>query len=68
MMNKAPLRAHLPRFLIAPLVLLSLLLTTAADWPSYGHDAQRTGVSADTTLSPANASQLTVRWKLRRGA
>ena len=67
MMNKAPLRAHLPRFLIAPLVLLSLLLTTAADWPSYGHDAQRTGVSADTTLSPANASQLTVRWKFKTG-
>jgi len=67
LMNKATVRAHLVRFLIAFMVLVSLLSTTAADWPSYGHDAQRTGVSDDTILSPANASQLTVRWKFKTG-
>src|SRR5262249_26058555 len=40
----------------------------AADsWPMYMHDNQRTGASADTTLSPSNAAQLDKRWSYQTG-
>ncbi len=65
MKNTSPARPM--RLLVALTLLLLPLLTTAGDWPSYGHDAQRTGVSDDTILSPANANQLTVHWKFKTG-
>ncbi len=32
------------------------------DWPMYMHDPERTGVNAETILSPTNVSQLTKQW------
>jgi outer membrane protein assembly factor BamB len=41
-------------------------LAFAGDWTTFGHDPQRTGWAfEETTLSPANVSQLTLRWKAR---
>jgi outer membrane protein assembly factor BamB len=43
-------------------------LAAAGDWPTYLHDAQRTGANPDeTTLSTANAAQLTPLWSLTTG-
>jgi len=64
MKNTSPAR---PMRLLVALALLLPLLTTAGDWPSYGHDAQRTGVSDDTSLSLANANQLMMHWKFKTG-
>jgi hypothetical protein len=37
-----------------------------ADWPTYGHDSQRSGwAEEETKISPANASSLRLRWKLK---
>jgi outer membrane protein assembly factor BamB len=36
----------------------------AADWPTFGHDPQRSGWAFDeTTLSPQNVAQLELKWK-----
>jgi len=32
-------------------------------WPTFLHDAQRSGASTETLLSPANAGQLGLKWK-----
>ncbi|HEV8193657.1 MAG TPA: PQQ-binding-like beta-propeller repeat protein, partial [Ktedonobacterales bacterium] len=41
---------------------------TATDsWPMYMHDNQRTGASADATLSPSNAAQLGKLWSYQTG-
>jgi outer membrane protein assembly factor BamB len=38
--------------------------TFSADWPTYGHDANRTGFNAgETTLSPGNVAQLAAAWQ-----
>src|SRR2546421_650587 len=46
-------------------------LTTAnaagGDWSTYLHDLQRTSASGDTTLTSANAAQLTVNWSFKTG-
>lgn len=49
------------------LALLALVLLPAAGWPTYQHDPQRTGASADTLLSPGNAETLTRLWIFRTG-
>ncbi len=36
----------------------------AADWPTFGHDPQRTGWAfEEETISPQNAGQLELKWK-----
>jgi outer membrane protein assembly factor BamB len=36
------------------------------DWPTFGHDPQRTGWATDErTLSPANVSSLELKWKTK---
>jgi len=56
------------RLLVALLVLLLPLLTTAGDWPSYLHDGQSTAASGDeTTLSPSNAGHLSAHWAFKTG-
>ena len=49
----------------ALLLMLSFSATAmAADWLTYGHDPQRTGWAfEETTLSPANVSKLSLKWK-----
>lgn len=48
--------------LCTPLVLTYALM--AVDWPSYGHDAQRTGWSPkETDINRDNASAMTLLWK-----
>jgi polyvinyl alcohol dehydrogenase (cytochrome) len=49
-------------------LLLAVLLTTAGDWPTYLHDAQRTSANpTETSLSPANAPRLTKLWTFKTG-
>jgi len=56
------------RLLVALIVILLPLLTTAGDWPSYLHDGQSTAASGDeTTLSPSNAGRLAARWAFKTG-
>ena len=44
--------------------LASALVSQAADWPTYGHDPQRTGWAlGENTLNPGNVSQLELKWK-----
>ena len=39
---------------------------TAADWPTFGHDPQRSGWAVDeTTLTPQNVSSLVLKWKVQ---
>ncbi len=40
---------------------------TIDSWPMYMHDNQRTGASADNTLSPSNAAQLGKLWSYQTG-
>ena len=53
----------------SPLLLTALLLASsshAADWPTFGHDPQRSGWAAEErTLSPANVGGLELKWKTR---
>jgi outer membrane protein assembly factor BamB len=46
------------------LLLLLLLCSsgTAADWPTFGHDRQRSGSTGDSVLSPRNVSGLELKW------
>lgn len=38
----------------------------AADWPTYGHDVQRTGwAREETTLNPKNVHRLELKWKVQ---
>ena len=55
---------------IAPLVFVSWLSVAtslqAADWPTFGHDAQRSGwASEETTLTTKNAGDLELKWKVQ---
>jgi outer membrane protein assembly factor BamB len=48
-------------FLLATIATISL---RAADWPTFGHDPQRSGwASEESTLTPQNVSQLELKWK-----
>jgi outer membrane protein assembly factor BamB len=54
------------------IAVLALLIITASaaradDWPLFGHDAARSGVAGDRTLTPANVSKLRVRWHVMLG-
>jgi len=56
------------RLLVALILILLPLLTTAGDWPSYLHDGQSTAASGDeTTLSPSNAGHLSAHWAFKTG-
>jgi len=47
---------------------LFLLITSvsAADWPTFGHDPQRSGWAfEETTLSPDNVAGLELKWKVQ---
>jgi outer membrane protein assembly factor BamB len=47
---------------------LTMLVTTAADWPTFLANPQRTAAgSGETTLSTSNASQLTKLWSYKTG-
>jgi len=47
-------------------VLLLAAVAQAADWPTFGHDPQRSGWAAEeTTLSAANVSKLGLQWKAK---
>lgn len=52
---------------VSVLLLLALsMAASAADWLTYAHDPQRTGWAfEETTLTPANVSQLSLKWKTR---
>ncbi len=73
-------RWSIMRILVLLLIVVALLgvgtgvfrqLTPAraasGDWPTYLHDTQRTGATTDTTLSTANAGQLTTNWVFKTG-
>jgi outer membrane protein assembly factor BamB len=53
------------KFLVALTAALSLPpWVFATDWPTYGHDPQRSGWAVDeSTLTPENVSKLTLKWK-----
>ncbi len=56
--------------LLAALILLCAgwLTTTAADWPTFLADGQRSGASAgETTLTTGNVSQLVSKWTYKTG-
>jgi len=51
------------------MMLPMILITTAADWPTYQHDPQRSGSNAgETIISPANAASLTSLWTFNTGS
>lgn len=56
---------RLSRFFRSPAVLLWLVLQHAAgDWPTFQHDAQRSGWAAEEqSISPLNAGNLELKWK-----
>jgi len=53
-----------PRRSWGSLLLLLLLCggSTAADWPTFGHDRQRSGSTDDGVLSTENVSGLELKW------
>ena len=58
----------LGRVLAAAVMLVTPLLTTAGDWPTYLHDTSRSASSPDeTTLSTSNAGQLVEHWSYATG-
>ena len=62
------LLARPTRLLVALALLLTPLLTTAGNWPTYLHDGQHTAASGDeTTLSPSNAGHLAEHWAFKTG-
>lgn len=47
-------------------IFAGLRVMSASDWPTYGHDPQRSGWAVDeTTLTPANVGKLTLKWKVK---
>ena len=61
--NRLPLR--LAVCLLALLLPVSIRLM-AGDWPTFGHDPQRTGWASDeTALTPANVSKLELLWSVQ---
>lgn len=52
--------------LLFPSLLVFTYLGEAADWPTFGHDPQRSGWAyEETTLSPENVSTLELKWKTK---
>ncbi|MGH9438225.1 MAG: PQQ-binding-like beta-propeller repeat protein, partial [Terriglobia bacterium] len=46
-------------------VFLCSIATAAGDWPTFGHDPQRSGWAAgETGLTPASAGGLVLKWKV----
>ncbi len=51
---------------LSAVVLLTAIAAPAADWPTFGHDSQRSGWAAEErTLSAANVSGLELKWKTK---
>jgi len=61
--------SRLPLGLAACLLALLLPVTVrlmAGDWPTFGHDSQRSGWARDeTTLTPANVGRLKLLWSVQ---
>ena len=58
-----------PARVVAPiLAICTVLVLSAADWPTYLGDGSRSGAGTDITLSTVNASQLTKLWNFPTGA
>ena len=59
-------KTNLTRLFSLGTLLLVLLYsgtkTVAADWPTFGHDPQRSGSTDETLLSPQNVSGLELKW------
>ncbi len=54
--------SKLPR--LTTVILLATAVAQGADWPTFGHDPQRSGWAAEErTLSAANVSTLQLKWK-----
>lgn len=59
----------LGRLIQVLVLILTPLLVTAGDWPTYLHDPGRNAGSPDETiLSRSNAAKLTLLWKYHTGA
>jgi polyvinyl alcohol dehydrogenase (cytochrome) len=59
---------RLARLITVCSLLLTTMLTTAGDWPTYLHDVQRTSANqTETSLSPANAPRLAKLWTFKTG-
>jgi outer membrane protein assembly factor BamB len=59
------LRLGIAACLLALLLPVSVRLM-AGDWPTFGHDPQRSGwASEETTLTPENASKLELLWSVQ---
>ncbi len=63
--NGGPLPANPNRLLATAALFVALLMTTAADWPTYLHDSGRTSAGDERILSPANAGRLAPLWLFR---
>ncbi len=51
--------------ILCAILLLNAARTLHADWPTFGHDPQRTAwASEETKLSAANAKDLELKWSL----
>ena len=51
-------------YCLAYCCLVAALGAQGGDWPTFGHDPQRTGwATGETTLSPENVSNLELKWK-----
>jgi len=53
---------------VAVLIVMLVIPASAAyasDWPVFGHDAGRSGYSADQALSTANVAGLRERWRVK---
>lgn len=60
-----PLRTT-PVFLLIAVAAASAFALRAADWPTFGHDAQRSGWAfEERTLKPENVSGLELKWKTK---
>ena len=54
-----------PSHLLAA-TLLIVAAARAADWPTFGHDPQRSGWAVEErTLTPANVGDLELKWKVK---
>lgn len=57
-------RNRLFRIYLFLLILVMARCVFAGDWPTFGHDPQRTGWAfEEDSLSPANAARLELKWK-----
>src|SRR5579872_1335505 len=65
-MLKIPLSSFcIPNTLTLMFLLVSISgASIAEDWPTFGHDPQRSGWAAEETkLAPENVSNLRLKWK-----